>query len=140
MDLQLRDKVVLITGGAKGIGAAIARAVANESGIPVAVDKDGETGNKLRDELKSTGKACELICGDLCDAANCSRVVDEALKKFGRLDVLVNNAGVNDKVGLEHGTPQEYEASLRRNLLHYFNMSHYSLPALKKSQGCIVNI
>lgn len=140
MDLQLKDKVVLITGGAKGIGAAIARAVATESGLPVALDKDADAGEKLRDELKAAGKACGLICADLSDAANCARAVDEALEKFGRLDALVNNAGVNDKVGLERGTPQDYEASLRRNLLHYFNMAHYSLPALKKSQGCIVNV
>ena len=140
MDLQLRDKVVLITGGAKGIGAATAKAIAKESGIPVLVDKDAQAGNKLRDELKSDGKTCGVICMDLSDEANCSRAVDEALERFGRLDALVNNAGVNDKVGLEHGTPQDYEASLRRNLLHYFNMAHYSLPSLKKSQGCIVNV
>src|SRR5438128_648326 len=140
MDLQLKEKVVVITGGAKGIGAAIARAAASEGAIPVAVDKDAEAGNKLRDELKSAGKTCGVICADLSDATTCSRVVEEALEKFGKLDVLVNNAGVNDKVGLERGTPEEYEASLRRNLLHYFHVAHYSLPALKKSQGCIVNI
>src|SRR5438128_5734442 len=140
MDLQLKEKVVVITGGAKGIGAAIARAAASEGAIPVAVDKDAEAGNKLRDELKSAGKTCGVICADLSDATTCSRVVEEALEKFGKLDVLVNNAGVNDKVGLERGTPEEYEASLRRNLLHYFDVAHYSLPALKKSQGCIVNI
>jgi L-fucose dehydrogenase len=140
MDLQLKEKVVFITGGAKGIGAAIARAAASEGAVPVAVDKDAEAGNRLGDELKSAGKACEVICADLSDAAACSRAVEEAFEKFGKLDVLVNNAGVNDKVGLEHGTPEEYEASLRRNLLHYFHVAHYSLPALKKSQGCIVNI
>jgi NAD(P)-dependent dehydrogenase (short-subunit alcohol dehydrogenase family) len=52
----------------------------------------------------------------------------------------VNNAGVNDKVGLEHGTPEQYAESLGRNLLHYFNMAHFALPHLKKTHGCIVNI
>src|SRR4030095_14520930 len=111
MDLQLKDKVVVITGGAKGIGAAIARATANEGGIPVAVDKDVKAGNQFRDELKSAGKTCGLICTDLSDAAGCSQAVEQTLQEFGRLDVLVNNAGVNDKVGLEQGTPQEYEVS-----------------------------
>src|SRR4029077_14831540 len=62
------------------------------------------------------------------------------VEKFGRLDALVNNAGVNDKIGLEHGTPEGYEDSLGRNLLHYYNMAHYALPHLKKSRGSVVNI
>jgi L-fucose dehydrogenase len=52
----------------------------------------------------------------------------------------VNNAGGNDKVGLEHGTPEQYAGSLGRNLLHYYNMAHFELPHLKKTHGCIVNI
>jgi NAD(P)-dependent dehydrogenase (short-subunit alcohol dehydrogenase family) len=52
----------------------------------------------------------------------------------------VNNAGINDKVGLEHGTPEQYVDSLGRNLLHYYNMAHFALPYLKKTNGCIVNI
>jgi NAD(P)-dependent dehydrogenase (short-subunit alcohol dehydrogenase family) len=62
------------------------------------------------------------------------------VEKFGQVDALVNNAGRNDKVGLEHGTPDEYVASLSRNLLHYYNMAHYALPHLKRSRGSIVNI
>jgi NAD(P)-dependent dehydrogenase (short-subunit alcohol dehydrogenase family) len=66
--------------------------------------------------------------------------VEETLDRFGRLDALVNNAGVNDRVGLESGSPAEFLASIERNLLHYYNMAHYALPALKKAQGAIVNI
>jgi L-fucose dehydrogenase len=62
------------------------------------------------------------------------------LKDFGRIDALVNNAGRNDKVGLEHGSPDEYVASLNRNLVHYYSMAHYALPHLKRSHGAIVNI
>jgi L-fucose dehydrogenase len=140
MDLQLKDKVVLITGGAKGIGAAIARGSANEGAIPVIVDLDGQAGNQLRSELQKSGRVCGLICADLLATANCSAAVDQTLREFGRLDVLVNNAGVNDRIGLEHGSPEKYVGSLQRNLLHYYNMAHYALPALKKSHGCMVNI
>jgi L-fucose dehydrogenase len=140
MDLQLKDKVVLITGGAKGIGAAIVRATANESAIPVIVDLDAPAGNQLRSELQKSGAVCGLICVDLLATANCSAAVEQTVQEFGRLDVLVNNAGANDGVGLEHGSPEKYVASLERNLLHYYNLAHYALPALKKSQGCIVNI
>jgi L-fucose dehydrogenase len=66
--------------------------------------------------------------------------VDQTKREFGRLDDLVNNAGVNDKIGLEHGLPEKYIASLERNLFHYYNMAHYALPELKKSHGSIVNI
>ena len=140
MDLRIRDKVVLITGGAKGIGAAIASGAAGEGAVPVIVDRDEGAAKKLCSELQSGGARCEQFAADLCDAANCARVVDDAIHKLGRLDVLLNNAGVNDKIGLEDGDPMKYQESLRRNLFHYYNMAHYALPALKKAKGCIVNI
>jgi L-fucose dehydrogenase len=140
MDLQLKDKVVLITGGAKGIGAAITRAVANEGAIPVIVDLDAEAGNQLQSELKNSGKGCGLICVDLGTVESCAAAVDQTLQECGCLDVLVNNAGVNDGIGLEHGSPHKFVGSLHRNLLHYYNMAHYALPALKKARGSIVNI
>jgi NAD(P)-dependent dehydrogenase (short-subunit alcohol dehydrogenase family) len=140
MDLQLRDKVVLITGGAKGIGEAITRGCAREGAIPVFVDKDAEAGKQLREELARDGAKCGLIIADIVPAENCAAAVDQTLREFGRLDVLINNVGVNDNVGLENGTPEKYVHSLKLNLLHYYNMAHFALPALKKSQGCIVNI
>lgn len=140
MDLQLKDKVILITGGAKGIGAAITRGVTREGGIPVIVDMDASAGKELQAELQNLGKACGLICVDLLATENCHAAVDHTLREFGRLDVLINNAGVNDGVGLQHGSPEDFVRSLQRNLLHYYNMAHYALPALKKSDGSIVNI
>jgi NAD(P)-dependent dehydrogenase (short-subunit alcohol dehydrogenase family) len=140
MDLQLKDKVVLVTGGAKGIGAAIVRGCAHEGAIPVFVDKDAEAGKQLKAELCGGGVKCGLICADLVPVENCAAAVEQTLREFGRLDVLVNNVGVNDNVGLEHGSPEKYVKSLQLNLLHYYNMAHYALPALKKSQGCILNV
>jgi NAD(P)-dependent dehydrogenase (short-subunit alcohol dehydrogenase family) len=140
MDLQLKGKVVLITGGAKGIGAAIARGCAREGAIPVLVDKDGDAGKQLQAALQKTGASCGSICADLLPAANCAAAVESILRDFGGLDVLVNNAGINDNAGLEHGSPEEFLRSLELNLHHYYNMAHYALPALKKSHGCIVNI
>jgi L-fucose dehydrogenase len=140
MDLQLKDKVVVVTGGANGIGAAIVREAANESACPVIVDRDGEAGEKLLAELRNRGTRAHLIASDLAIAENCSIAVNQTLEQFGRLDALVNCAGVNDRVGLEHGGPEQYVQSLQRNLLHCYNMAHYALPSLKKSAGCIVNI
>jgi L-fucose dehydrogenase len=140
MDLQLKGKVVLITGGAKGIGAAIARGCAREGATGVLVDKDGDAGKQLQLDLQKTGATCGLICTDLLPAPHCAAVVEATLRDFGRLDVLVNNAGINDNAGLEHGSPEKFLRSLELNLHHYYNMAHYALPALKKSGGCIVNI
>jgi L-fucose dehydrogenase len=136
MNLEIKDKVIVVTGGAKGIGEAIVRAAAAEGAIPVIVDRDVQAGNSLHSQLPGS----ELIIAQLSSSESCYAVVEHATRKFGRLDALVNNAGVNDKIGLEHGSPKQYVESLERNLLHYYNMAHFALPFLKKSRGCIVNI
>jgi L-fucose dehydrogenase len=140
MDLQLKDKVVIVTGGAKGIGAAIVHACAAEGAIPVIVGRDAEAGTQLQSELQNSGATCGLITVDLATAENSSQSVEQTLQTFVRIDALVSNAGRNDKVGLESGSVDEYVASLNRNLVHYYGMAHYALPHLKRSRGVIVNI
>jgi len=140
MDLELKDKVVIVTGGAKGIGAAIVRACSGEGAVPVIVDRDADAGGRLRNELRSQAAVCGLVAAELSTPEDCARAIDQTLKTFGRLDALVNNAGRNDKVGLEHGDPIQYVASLHSNLVHYYSMAHFALPHLKQTQGAIVNI
>jgi L-fucose dehydrogenase len=140
MDLELTGKVVLITGGAKGIGAAIARGVAGEGATPVIVDRDQTACEDLRAELAKSGRSCHAISVELASPENCRKAVEQIVSFTGRLDSLVNNAGVNDGVGLEHGSPEKYLGSLQRNLLHYYNMAHYALPHIKATRGTIVNV
>jgi L-fucose dehydrogenase len=140
MDLQLTNKVVLITGGAKGIGAAISRGVAREGAVPVIVDRDASAAEQLQAELQNSGARSYSITTELAVAANCSHAVDETVRLAGRLDALINNAGVNDRIGLQHGSPEQYVASLQRNLLHCYNVAHFALPSLKQARGCIVNV
>jgi NAD(P)-dependent dehydrogenase (short-subunit alcohol dehydrogenase family) len=140
MDLQLKDKVVIVTGGAKGIGAAIVHACAAEGAIPVIVGRDVEAGKQLQADLKKQGATCGLVTVELSTAESCAQSVELIAKEFGHIDALVNNAGRNDKVGLEQGSVSEYVASLNRNLVHYYGMAHYALPHLKRSRGSIVNI
>jgi L-fucose dehydrogenase len=135
MDLHLNHKIIVITGGAQGIGAAIVRAAAAEGAVTVIVDRCAEQARTLEAEVGS-----HSVIVDLTHPENCRRAVEETLTKFGAIDALVNNAGVNDRVGLERGRPEDYVASLQRNLFHYYNMAHYSLEALKASRGTIVNI
>jgi len=140
MDLQLKDKVVVITGGAKGIGGAITRACAEEGAIPAIVDRDQAALAEIEKLLTRKNQRCLCISAELSKAGDCRRAIEQTQKTFGRIDALVNNAGVNDKVGLEHGSPEEYAASLERNLLHYYNMAHFALPFLKQGRGAVVNI
>jgi L-fucose dehydrogenase len=139
MDLQLKDKVIIVTGGAKGIGAGIVRACADEGALPVIIGRDAAAGEQLQAEILKSGN-CGLITMELSTPESCQLAVQQTIKMFGRLDALVNNAGVNDSVGLEKGTPTDYIASLHRNLVHYYCMAHYALPHLKKAVGSIVNI
>jgi NAD(P)-dependent dehydrogenase (short-subunit alcohol dehydrogenase family) len=140
MDLHLKDHVVLVSGGAKGIGAAIVRGLATEAAIPVILDKDEASASSLENELQKSGHTSFTIIADLTQAESSRAAIEQTLQKFGRLDALVNNAGINDGVGLEKGTPESFVESLQRNLFHYYNLAHYALPALKKSHGSIVNI
>jgi len=140
MDLHLKEKVILVTGGAKGIGAAIVRTAAAEGAIPVFLDRDAEAGQQLLTTLQSSGVKGEFVAGEITAPQTWGKTVEFALQKFGRLDALVNNVGANDNVGLERGTPEKFVASLELNLVHYYAMAHYALQALKESRGAIVNI
>jgi L-fucose dehydrogenase len=119
VDLGLKDKVTLITGGAKGIGAAIARTIAEEGAIPVIIDRDQDAAEKLHADLRQCHGYSDLVVAEMNTAEACCAAVEQTLKKLGRIDALVNNAGVNDSVGLEKGRPDQFVASLQRNLLHY---------------------
>jgi len=140
MDLGLTGKVVLVTGGAKGIGAAIVRAVAGEGGVPIVVDRDATAAREIVRELAASGARVETVTRDLTDPAECRAAVEDALARSGRIDALVNNAGVNDRVGLEAGSPAAFVDSLARNLVHVYAVTHHALPALTASRGAIVNI
>jgi L-fucose dehydrogenase len=140
VNLQLKDKVVLITGGALGIGGAISEACTAEGAIPVIVNRDSEATQSFVAKLRAAGSRFELLTMELKEPESCKLAVEETLRRCGRIDALVNNAGANDKVGLENGTPQEFMESIHRNLWHYYSMTHYVLPSLKAARGAIVNI
>lgn len=139
MDMQLAGKVVLVTGGSKGIGAGIVRAFLSEGARVANVNRSTAEGLAMQDEYAARGQECFFIQGDLTDPDRCRHAVESTLSKYGQLDVLVNNAGVNDGVGLDAG-PAEFVASLHRNLVHVYAMVHHAADALKKSRGAIINI
>jgi L-fucose dehydrogenase len=140
MDLKLKDKVIMVTGGARGIGEGISKALANEGAIPVIVGRSHEDNQKTVYEIQSAnGKASQYVA-ELTRPEECKGAVDFTVKEFGRIDGLVNNAGINDGVGLESGSYERFMESLHSNLVHYYLMAKHALPALIKSKGAIVNI
>lgn len=140
MDLQLKDKVVIVTGGAKGIGEAIVRVLANEGAIPVIVGRNAADNQKLADDIAADGGKVFQLVAELTNPSDSEKAIQTVLEKYGRIDGLVNNAGVNDGVGLESGNYESFLESLHKNVIHYYLMAHHALPALKKSKGAIVNI
>jgi L-fucose dehydrogenase len=140
MDLQLRDKIVIVTGGAKGIGEGICNVLAAEGAVPVIVGRSQPDNEKALENIRKKGGKGFAVTAELSDPEQCEQAVAQALKQFGRIDGLVNNAGVNDGVGLEHGDYKKFMESLHKNLIHYYLMAHFALPALIKSKGAIVNI
>lgn len=140
MDLQLRDKVIIITGGAKGIGKATAVAFAEEGAVAVIVGRKEEDNLKVVEEILAAGGKASQVPAELSNPEDCENAVKSIVTRFGRIDGLVNNAGVNDGVGLQHGNYKDFMASLHRNVVHYYLMAHFALPELIKSKGAIVNI
>jgi L-fucose dehydrogenase len=126
MDLGLGGKVVLVTGGSGGIGSAITKLLAAEGAVPVVLDAN-------------PSPDARFIQLDLTDEAACARAVREIFGAYGRIDGLVNNAGVNDRIGLD-AQPGEFGHSLERNLVHYYVMAHHCRPHLIATRGAIVNV
>lgn len=138
MDLQLQGQAVIVTGGGSGIGAAIARGLADEGAVPVILDRDPLPA-ALAAQLQARQPAFQFHRLDLRDEAACRAAVQAAVAAFGTLHGLVNNAGVNDHVGLEAGS-EAFVASIDRNLVHCYRMAHLCAPHLRRGAGAIVNI
>lgn len=140
MNLNLKDKVIVVTGGAKGIGLGICKVLAQEGAIPVIIGRREEDNLKAVQEIEAQGFSAKSIQAELTKPEDCEKAIQQVILQCGRIDGLINNAGVNDGVGLESGNYEGFIASLHKNLVHYYLMAHHALPELKKSKGSIVNI
>jgi len=140
MDLQLKDKVIIVTGGAKGIGEGIVRVLAKEGAIPVIIGRNEADNLKVADDIAANGGKVFQVVAELTNPEDNAKAIAQVLEKFGRIDGLVNNAGVNDGVSLTSGSYEKFMESLHKNIVHYYLMAHHALPSLIKSKGSIVNI
>lgn len=141
MNLYLQNKVFIVSGGASGIGESICKRLAEEGAIPCILDRDEKKMQNVVREIKQQyEKDAFSVLTELTDSHACQDSIDKIILEFGRIDGLVNNAGLNDGVGLEDGNYDKFVASLDTNVGHYYTLANYALPALKESRGSIVNI
>ena len=140
MNLGLKEKVIIVTGGAKGIGAGISQALGLESAMVVIIGRNEADNQACINLIQATGGQAFSFVAELTKPEECTRVIQEIVTMFGRIDGLVNNAGINDGVGLEKGSYDRFMQSLHANLIHYYLLAQACLPYLKISKGSIVNI
>lgn len=141
MDLQLKDKVVVVTGaaGIKGsIGETIVQTLANEGAIPVIICRN-DRGFAYEKELQDKGVDALFVKTDVTKPEQIEEAIKVVVGKYGRIDALINNVGVNDGAGLD-ASIDDFVQSLKLNLISYFATTKYCLPYLKKSKGSILNI
>jgi L-fucose dehydrogenase len=140
MDLSLKDKLIVVTGGGAGIGAGITRACLDEGARVVILGRRSQNVQTFLAQMEATHSDCFFVEAHLEDTARCEAAIADILTQHGDIYGLVNNAGVNDGIGLESGSVEAFIQSLQKNLIHYYALAHYALPALKRTQGAIVNI
>lgn len=140
MDLQLKDKVIIVTGGAKGIGEGISRVLAAEGARVAIVGRNEEDNNHLVKEIQESGGKAFSFLAELTRPEECKKTIGLIVSALGQINGLVNNAGLNDGVGLESGNYERFMQSMHNNIVHYYLMAHFALPELIKTKGTILNI
>lgn len=140
MDLKLKGKVIIVTGGSKGIGEGIVKTLIEEKALPVIIGRNKKSILEVVDTYKKQGHEVFYAFAELTEPEQCKSAVAAVIEKYRKIDGLVNNAGVNDGICLENGSYEAFTESIHKNLTHYYLMAHYALPELKKSKGAIVNI
>ena len=140
MDLGLKGKLIVVTGGGAGIGQGISRACLAEGARVVVLARHSQNTDDFLAEMKAANAACEFVEAHLEDTERCRTAIAEIEQKYGDIYGLVNNAGVNDGVGLASGSVERFMESIQKNLTHCYALAHYALGSLKRTKGAIVNI
>ena len=139
MNLELASKVVVISGGAKGIGEAITISFAAEGAVACILGRNPVEAEELCARVAEDGGRAEFFACELTDENAVREVVGVIFKKYGRIDCVVNNAGVNDGAGLNSGV-DAFRESLEKNIVHCFVLVQAAMDALIASRGSVVNV
>ncbi len=136
---KLQDKVAIITGGAGGIGSGMAKAMAKEGAIVAIVDLNEETGVAMEKELQAISPKSMFLQGNLMDRDNLPKIIEDVVAKYGKLDILVNNAHASKQVSIEETTQADLDLSFGTGFYPTFYLMQAALPYLKESKGNIIN-
>jgi NAD(P)-dependent dehydrogenase (short-subunit alcohol dehydrogenase family) len=140
-NLLLKNKVAVITGGAAGMGKAMAQKFAGEGCDIVVADINPEGAKKVADEIGRQGRKAAAIKVDMCNSTEIKSMIDQSIKEFGRIDILVNNAGAAGGASLEASDEEEWDRVLALNLKGAFIACKATVPHMKKQgYGKIINI
>jgi 3-oxoacyl-[acyl-carrier protein] reductase len=143
MDLQLKDKVALVTGSSSGIGASIAETLAREGAAVIVHGRNAERTKRVADEIKKQGGKAFVVIGDLSKETGAKTVVKEAFKSAGRIDILINNAGGTDTapVTWESGSLADWKEKFEQNFFSSIRVLQAVLPQMKNlGWGRVVQI
>ena len=139
--MNLVNKVAIVTGAGRGIGKAIAIALAREGANIIAIDVDIQTAEKVAKEIKSLDRQAWAIRVDVSDSKEVNRMAQSVLKKFKRVDILVNNAAIIKRGSIEDLTEEDWDRVMDVNLKGAFNCAKAVVGTMKKQRyGKIVNI
>ena len=139
-EAEFEHQAALVTGGAKGIGEAVVRLLAQRGASVSIVDIDTDQATRVADQIRQQGARVEIVSADVSKASDAQRAVEETVAAFGRLDVVVNNAGIQRYGTVESTTESEWDEVIDVNLKSAYLVCHYAIPHLKTTRGAIVNM
>lgn len=138
--MKLKDKVAIVTGSSKGIGEGIARVFSREGAKVVVVCRTEDAGKQMAEELGASDGNAVFVKTDVRDTESVKNMIHTTINTFGRLDVLVNNAGYHISKNVEETSEEEWQFIIDTNLRGTFLCSKYAIPHLRETRGNIINI
>ena len=138
--MRLENKVALVTGGNRGIGEAMVRLFASEGAKVVAASRSAELGEAVAAELREQGHDVTFISADVSDEDTVAALIAKTVELYGKLDIVVNNAGIAPASPIETMEASAWDDLMRCNVRSMFLVSKHAIPELRKTRGAIINL
>ena len=137
---QIKDKVVLVTGSTAGLGRELSFQLGLEGAKVILNGRDPDKLDRVAREIQALGFEAAFIKGDVSSPEECRKIIDRCIEAFGRLDILINNAGVASAGSFEETTPETFQKVFEVNTLGPINITRFALPHIRKFRGSVVFI